>query len=377
MASSSVKDPNLKNLLSAGQSIWYDNLSRSVLQSGELESLVSKGVRGLTSNPTIFKKAIADSSDYDTDIKKLSSKGLSAEEICEDLMVSDVQAAADLLLEVFRSSEGNDGFASLEVSPSLATDSKGTVEAAKRLWSKLDRPNVMIKIPATEECISAIEKCLELGININVTLIFSTKYYHKVANAYVSALKTRVGRSEPVNSVRSVASFFVSRVDTAVEKALEKVSKESEISADVSQRLFGTVGIANSISAYQMFQDIFTSKDFDDLRTKGAVVQRPLWASTGVKSDKLPPLLYVEKLVAPDTVNTLPPNTLELVLKGLEVQSLLDRPITAELEPLELLADARVNLENELDHLRIMGIDAFSQSYQELLTAIEDKINKL
>jgi len=377
MSSSPTSNPALTRLLEAGQSVWYDNLSRSVLQSGELAALVAKGVRGLTSNPTIFKKAIADSSDYDADIKQLYHDGFSAEEICENLMVLDVQAAADLLLPVFEDSDGEDGYASLEVSPFLAADTAATVESAKRLWKKLDRPNVMIKIPATEEGIPAIKQCLAAGININVTLIFSLKFYKKVADAYVAALAERAERSEDIKAVRSVASFFVSRVDTAVEKALEKLADQGLVSADNQQALFGTVGIANSVNAYQSFKEVFSAAEFLELKAKGAGVQRPLWASTGVKSDRLSPLLYVERLVAPDTVNTLPPHTLELLLDGVEVKSLELRDTKSELAPLGLLAESGVNLENELENLRILGVESFAESYRELLDAIEEKKSRL
>jgi len=377
MSSSQASNPALSMLLEAGQSVWYDNLSRSVLQSGELRALVEMGVRGLTSNPTIFKKAIADSADYDADIKQLNREGLSAEEICENLMVSDVQAAADLLLPVFKGSGGEDGYASLEVSPLLAADTTATVVAARRLWQKLSRPNVMIKIPATEEGIPAIKECLAAGININVTLIFSLKFYEKVANAYVTALGERAKRSEDVKTVRSVASFFVSRVDTAVEKALKKLADQGLVSADHQQALFGTVGIANSVNAYKSFKQIFSEAEFLELKARGACVQRPLWASTGVKSERLSPLLYVERLVAPDTVNTLPPHTLELLLKGVEVKSLELRDTQRDLAPLGLLTESGVNLENELENLRIMGVEAFAESYQELLDAIEEKKSRL
>ena len=219
----SGKNPQILALNELGQSVWYDNLSRDVLRSGELQSLISQGVSGLTSNPTIFKQAIADTSNYDDDMKQPELKGLSTEALCEELMVRDVAAAADLLRPIYDETGAGDGYASIEVSPYLAADGKGTVDAAVRLWKKLNRPNIMIKTPATPECIPAIQAVLEQGINVNVTLIFSTQVYDQVANAYISALEARVKRGEDVKNIASVASFFVSRVDASVEKALDEL----------------------------------------------------------------------------------------------------------------------------------------------------------
>ena len=366
-----MKNSNLVALNNVGQSIWYDNVSRAVLRSGELAGLIANGVSGLTSNPTIFKKAIADSSDYDSDISDLAKKGLDADQICEDLMVGDIAEAADLLLPIFKATGGQDGYASIEVSPLLARDTAGTVEAAKRLWSKLNRPNIMVKIPGVKEGVPAIRAVLEAGININVTLLFSNEAYRSVAAEYIAALSTRASKGESIDNIASVASFFVSRVDSLVEKKLDQmgIKERSEVE--------GQVGIANSIAAYRSYQELFGSSDWKQLAAKKAMVQRPLWASTGTKNPKFSPVLYVEQLAGPDTVNTVPPATLNAILGGVVVKdNISDRGSWAD-DIIAKVSSLGVDLKSTLVELEKEGVSLFEQSYHELISAIQTKMKKL
>lgn len=358
----------------AGQSIWYDNLSRDVLKSGELQRLIDSGVSGLTSNPTIFKKAIADSTNYDLRIGEM--KGAEEEEICETLMIEDVGIAADLLLPIYQRTNGADGYASIEVSPFLARDTKGTVAAAKRIWSKLSRLNVMIKIPATAEGLPAISEVLSAGINVNVTLIFSVDRYREVANAYLNGLEQRVARQESINDLSSVASFFVSRLDSIVEKSLSELVSGGKLGESEVSRFVGKVGIANSRLAYEIFHACFGDARFASLKRAGARLQRPLWASTGVKNPKLPELLYVEALGGEDTVNTLPPNTLKALLSAESVGANLAAGLE---EARRCVADvsAKVPFEKLLSQLELEGVESFAESYRELLKSIKAKASVL
>lgn len=372
-----AKNPQILALNELGQSVWYDNLSRDVLRSGELKSLIDQGVTGLTSNPTIFKQAIADTSNYDEDMKQPELKGLSTEALTEELMIRDVAAAADLLRPIYDQTSAGDGYASIEVSPYLAADGKGTVEAAVRLWKKLNRPNIMIKIPATPECIPSIQAVLEQGINVNVTLIFSTEVYEQVANAYISALEARVKKGEAVKNISSVASFFVSRVDSAVEKSLDELLKSGKIEASDKDAVFGKVGVANSKLAYERFEKLFGAERFKVLRDKGARVQRPLWASTGTKNPAFKPVMYVEELAGRDTVNTMPPATVKALLGGGTIEPRLHAGLKAAHELLAKLQSFGISFANVLRDLQVAGVKSFSDSYKELLGSVETKRQKI
>jgi transaldolase len=362
----------IKEINELGQSIWYDNLSLDVLRSGELERLLDSGVSGLTSNPTIFKKAIADTSHYDNKIAQLAQEGGDAEHICETLMIDDVGAAADLLRETYDKTQGRDGYASIEVSPKLAHDVEGTVTAAVKLWQKLQRPNIMIKIPATDAGIEAIEQVLSRGINVNVTLIFSCSAYARVADAFINALQNL--NDTQLKAISSVASFFVSRVDSIVERELEK--KKTELGSSIAQ-FTGTVGIANSKFAYQKFQEIFQGAAFTKYAERGARVQRPLWASTGTKNPAFSPVLYVEELIGAETVNTLPPQTLNALLEHATVRETITAAPESATILLQSLAEAGINLEALLEELQKEGVEAFVQSYDELVAAVEQKRSQL
>lgn len=370
---STAKNPQILALNELGQSVWYDNLSRDVLRSGELKHLIEQGVSGLTSNPTIFKQAIADTANYDDDMRSGELKDLGTEALCEELMLRDVAAAADLLRPEYDMTGAGDGYASIEVSPYLAADEKGTVEAAVRLWNKLNRPNIMIKIPATPECIPAIQAVLEKGINVNVTLIFSKEVYDKVANAYISALQARAARGESVRNISSVASFFVSRVDAIVEKTFENLVKAGKAKAEDKESFFGKVGVANSKVAYASFEKLFSSDSFKALKEQGARVQRPLWASTGTKNPVFKAVMYVEELAGRDTVNTMPPATVKALIAGGTIEPRLHNGVAEAVELISKVNTLGVPTEQLLKELQVAGVKSFSDSYRELLESIETK----
>ncbi|MEO1439832.1 MAG: transaldolase, partial [Chloroflexota bacterium] len=285
-----------------GQSIWLDYIRRQFIEDGGLQGVIDNGVRGVTSNPAIFKKAIADSDDYDAQMQELIDAGKSVDEIYEALAVTDIQNAADILRPVYDESNTIDGYVSLEVRPELANDEAGTVTEARHLWGRVDRPNLMIKVPATQEGLGAITTLIGEGINVNVTLMFSLQQYIDVANAYIAGLEKLAESRNDLSGVASVASFFVSRMDVMVDKQLDELGKPE---------LQSKAGVANAQVAYAKFVEMFSGERWDALAAKGAQVQRPLWASTSTKDPNLPDTLYVDNLIAEHTVNTVPPNTLD------------------------------------------------------------------
>ena len=351
-----------------GQSVWYDNISRDLIESGELRRLINEwGVRGVTSNPAIFNKAIGGSNTYSDSILELKKQGLSADKIFESIAVADIAEAADILLPIYEESGGEDGFVSIEVSPLLATDTEGSISEAKRLYEKLARPNIMIKIPGTKEGVPAIKALLLEGININVTLLFSVESYVEVANAYVEALSERAQKNLPIDKIRSVASFFVSRVDSAVDSYLDTLNlSESELGQVQSK-----FGIANSKLAYIEFQKIFSTEKFKSLESKGAKVQRPLWASTSTKNKTLSDVLYVESLIGPDTVNTIPHATLEAFVDHGNAGSTLEIDLNSAKEVKEKLEKLDVPIEGILEKLQVEGVQQFVDSFVELNQTIE------
>lgn len=365
----------ISELYRLGQSIWCDALSREMLSSGRLERLVNEGVTGLTSNPTIFKKAIADTTSYDLEIRELSREGCAVEEICERLMVSEVQGAADVLRPVYDRTEGLDGYASLEVSPFLADDTQETVAAARRLFRALGRPNVMIKIPATTPGISAVGQLLLEGINVNITLIFSGETYGRVLEAYLTACEERLEKGERIDRLASVASFFVSRVDAICEKRFKELVRDEKIGAEKESLFLGRVGVANSKLAYSHFDRERGSKRWQELSSKGGRIQRPLWASTGTKNPDFRPTLYIEELVGSDTVNTVPLETLEHVVKGIEIESRLSQGVDEASRVVASLDSLGLPFDELLGELQEAGVKAFADSYQELLKSIESKLS--
>jgi len=354
-------------LLELGQSIWLDYLRRGMVRSGELAGLIDAGLRGMTSNPTIFEQGIAGDDDYDEALARLAPSGRTDAELFEALAVEDVRSAADLFRPVYDSSNGGDGFVSIEVSPGLARDTGGSIAEAERLWRSVDRPNVMIKIPGTREGWPAIERCLDAGININITLLFSIEHYLKVAEAYLAALEARLARGEPIDRVASVASFFVSRVDTEVDARLGKINQPD------AKELAGTIGIANARLAYAEFERIRASDRWRRLAEKGAKMQRPLWASTGTKNPAYSDVLYLEALIGPDTINTVPPDTLRKFDDHGTVASTLAGHEADARARMERLARLGVDFDDVTGVLEDEGIEKFEKSYAALLAAIGRK----
>jgi transaldolase/glucose-6-phosphate isomerase len=357
-----------------GQSVWYDNIQRGLIRSGELQQLIAGGVSGVTSNPTIFEKAIAGSTDYDEALLELAQDAKSTQELFETLAIEDIRAAADLLKPVYDRTNGADGYASLEVSPELAHSTGGTISEAKRLFAALGRPNVMVKVPATPEGISAIRRLIGQGVNINVTLIFSLDAYRQVAEAYIAGLEDLARSGGDVSKVASVASFFVSRVDTAVDGQLEDGVREGR---EELKRLLGKAAIANAKLAYRDFKVLFGDERFTALRAQGARVQRPLWASTGTKSPAYSDVLYVESLIGPDTVNTVPPATLSAFLEHGSAGATLEQGMEEAARQTQGLAAAGIDIEQVTAKLLADGLESFAESFRTLLENIEDKKTRL
>ena len=354
----------LKDLSSLGQSIWYDHIRRYFITSGELKALIEEGLRGVTSNPSIFEKAINGSSDYDEAIRGLVVMEKSVEEIYEDLVVDDISRAADLMRPVYESTQGGDGYVSLEVSPTLAHDTEGTIAEARRLFKTLARPNVMIKVPATPAGIPAIEELLAFGININVTLIFSLDHYRPVAEAYLKGLERCLADRGDISKVASVASFFISRVDTAVDQVLTSLENKD---------LQGKIAIANAKVAYDTFRQIFSGSRWEKLAACGARVQRPLWASTGAKNPEYPDTLYVDQLIGPDTVNTLPPATFNAFREHGSVAQTLTEGQREAKHLLNRLEDLGIDLKSITQKLQEEGLQAFAESFKTLMASIGHK----
>ena len=353
-----------------GQSFWFDNISRGLIESGELQRLIDLGVGGLTSNPTIFEKAIAGSSDYDDAILELARAGKNVEETYEALTIEDIRAAADLLRLTYDRTERADGYASLEVSPHLAYDTDGTVAEARRLFATLDRSNVMIKVPATSEGIPAVRRLIGQGINVNVTLTFSLDAYRNVRQAYIDGLEDLEHSGGDVSRVASVASFFVSRVDTAVDKLLEERAADG---GDDVKELLGRAAIANAKLAYRNFRDDFGGERFASLRPKGAQVQRPLWASTSTKNPEYSDVMYVESLIGPDTVNTLPEATLTAFLEHGQAARTLDQDVQDAALDIDSMEQAGISMEQVTAKLLADGVKLFADSYDKLIANIEEK----
>jgi len=350
----------LAALTEAGTAVWLDQIQRSLVQCGELERLVREdSLRGVTSNPAIFEKAILGTDEYDEQIADGAERGLNARQIYEEIAITDVQGACDVLRPVWDELGGADGFVSLEVEPAVAHDADMTIEQARDFWKRVDRPNLMIKIPGTEAGVPAIEEAVAEGINVNVTLLFSVESYETIAEAYIRGMERRQEAGESLD-VHSVASFFVSRVDTEVDKRLADLGKED---------MRGIAAVANARAAYMRFKEMFYGERFAALREAGAPVQRPLWASTGVKDPHYPETKYVAELVAPDTVNTMPMNTLLACAEQLEVEG-----NTADQDPseeLERLAEAGIDMTDVTKLLLEQAIQKFIDPFDEMIGGIE------
>lgn len=365
-----MKNNKVKSIHDFGQSIWLDFIDRQIMESGELQQLIDEdGVRGVTSNPAIFEKAISSSSDYDADIKELSQEDISNEDVFYRLAVSDIKRAADLFKPIYEDEEvkGADGYISLEVSPRLARDTEGSIRQARELWKAVDRENVMIKIPGTAEGLPAIQKCISEGININVTLLFSLDRYEAVAEAYISGLEDRLKANQPIDNIASVASFFLSRIDVLVDPILKEKGLE---------QLQGEVAIASAKKAYEIYKRIFSSERFKKLEAKGAKPQRLLWASTSSKNPDFRDTKYVEALIGPNTVNTIPMDTLEAFRDHGQAENSLEDGLDKASDTLAQLKKAGINLDALTQKLEDEGIEKFNQPYAKLLDAIAQQKKK-
>ena len=361
-------------LLAVGQSVWYDNIQRSLLKNGELAGMIQRGeIRGVTSNPTIFMNAITKSQDYDASLLPLASSGLTPEEVFFRLAIEDIQEAADLFLPLYQESNGGDGYVSLEVNPYLADDTTGTLAQARQLWQRVDRPNLMIKIPATRAGLPAITAAIAAGINVNVTLIFALDRYRAVMDAYLQGLEQRLARGLPVDKIASVASFFVSRVDTLVDARLQKIIQAGDPQAEKARSLLGKAAIANARLAYVEFKQAFASERFQKLKAAGARLQRPLWASTSTKNPAYRDVIYVEELIGPHTVNTMPPQTLIAFLDHGQVRLSLEEGVSEASQSVADLEALGISMKEVTDQLEEEGVKSFSDAFTVLLQAVEDR----
>ncbi len=356
-----------------GQSLWYDNIARDLLNSGAIQALVDEGIRGLTSNPSIFQKAITAGSAYDDQLRALVADGKPPRDIYEALAVEDIRRAADILRPVYDESGGADGFVSLEVSPLLASDTEGTIDEALRLFRWVDRPNLMIKIPATPEGLPAIESCIAAGLNINVTLIFSRDMYSRVMDAYLNGLERRADSGQDISRIASVASFFVSRVDTLVDDLLDQMIAADGSAAGRLEALKGQAAIANAKLAYRLFKEKFASAAYKELSGKGARLQRPLWASTSTKNPAYSDVIYMDNLIGPHTVNTAPPETIEAFRDHGKLANTLEEGLDEAQATLDELEGLGISLRAVTDELLTDGVEKFAVPFEKLLKAIEEK----
>jgi transaldolase len=369
-----VKNSPLIALAGFGQSVWVDFIRRGALESGDLARMIANdGVRGVTSNPAIFEKAIAGSHDYDSAIRSLVRAGESVDEMLETLIVEDIQRAADLFAPLYEHTIGGDGFVSIEVSPDLAHDTAATIAQAEHLWARVARPNIFIKVPATEEGVPAIQKLIDEGINVNVTLLFGLSRYREVVHAYLSGLEARAARGADLLGIASVASFFLSRIDTLVDPRLTAISRAAGDKGDRPGRLQGEVAIACAKLAYQTYREIFESDRFAVLAKRDARTQRVLWASTGTKNPAYSDVKYVDALVGPNTVTTLPLETLAAYRDHGDPEPRLEQGMERAREVLAELGALGINLEEVSRQLEAEGVEKFSEPWSRLRSALETK----
>ncbi|HUL17224.1 MAG TPA: transaldolase [Terriglobales bacterium] len=364
----------LRGLLSYGQSPWLDFIRRNILLNGELKKMIQDdGLRGMTSNPAIFEKAIAGSDDYADIINAPATKSLDLKTIYEKIAIRDVQDAADIFRSVYDESKGRDGYVSLEVAPTLAFDTKATIEEARRLWKAVSRPNVMIKVPGTRDGLPAIRQLLEEGININITLLFAQSVYEQVAEAYIAALEARAAKGQDLSRIASVASFFVSRIDSLVDSQIEAKLKSG---ADAKQKdllggIEGKVAIANARLTYAKYGELFGGSRWKALAAKGAQTQRLLWASTSTKNPKYRDVLYVEELIGADTVDTIPPATFDAFRDHGKLRNSLTEDLSGAQTTMNNLAKAGISMKEVTEKLVVDGVKLFEDAFFQLLAAIK------
>jgi transaldolase len=369
-----MRNNPLTELGTLGQSIWLDYIRRDLMASGGLRRLIEEdGLRGMTSNPSIFEKAIADSHDYDEDIRAMALQGRGAEAIYETLSQRDVQSAADEFRPLYDSTDGKDGYVSLEVNPHLAHDTSGTMAEARRLWAALNRPNVFIKVPATAAGLPAIQQLISEGINVNVTLLFGLPRYRQVAEAYVAGIEARAAQGRPVRKVASVASFFVSRIDALVDPLLEEVMKQGGQEADLASKARGQVAIASAKMAYQSYKEIFAGNRFGGLAALGARAQRLLWASTGTKDPAYSDVKYVEALIGRDTVNTAPLSTLDAYRDHGEPKARLEQDIDHARWVLDRLPALGISIDSVTQQLEDEGVEKFNKPFDKLMETLAQR----
>lgn len=366
-----------------GQSIWMDNLVRDLIQSGELKDMVeNKGICGITSNPAIFEKAINGNAIYDADIEAGIRAGLPTYKIYESLVFEDIRNACDILRPVYEASDGLDGYVSIEVPPTISHDTEATIKEARRYYQEIGRENVMIKIPGTQEGLPAVEQVISEGINVNVTLLFSVQSYVEAAWAYIQGLEKRVAAGEDISKISSVASFFLSRIDINIDARIDAKLKQGIDDLNKEARLTaikGKVAIANAKIAYQKYKEIIQSDRWKALSAKGANVQRLLWASTSTKDPSYSDVMYVDELVGPDTVNTLPPATIEACADHCDVQNRIETKVEEAHNLIESLKDPdiNINLDEVMDELLVEGLEKFVKPFQSLMDSLEEKVSKL
>jgi transaldolase / glucose-6-phosphate isomerase len=362
----------LKALLAYGQSAWMDYIRRDLLTNGELQRMIhDDGLRGMTSNPAIFEKAIATSQDYADILTSPDAKKMDAKGIYERIAIRDVQAACDIFKPVYEESKTRDGYVSLEVSPELALDAAGTLEEARRLWKEVNRPNVMIKVPATKECIPVIRQLLEDGTNVNITLLFAQSAYEQVAEAFLSALEARAKKGQDLSHIASVASFFVSRIDSLVDSTIDEklAAEKDESKRTLLSSIHGKVAIANAKLTYKKYEELFSGPRWQALASKGAQTQRLLWASTSTKNPKYRDVIYVEELIGADTVDTIPPATFDAFRDHGKLRKSLTENVPDAQQTMDNLAKAGISMKDVTDKLLVDGVKIFHESFVKLLAA--------
>jgi len=373
-----MKNNPLKKLETLGQSIWLDYIRRDLITGGDLYLLIENdGLRGMTSNPAIFEKAIADSNIYDADIRRMASENKDVNAIYELISQQDVRDAADVFRPLYEKTNGEDGYVSLEVNPHLANDTKGTIDEGRRLWTALNRPNVLIKVPATIEGVPAIRQLISEGINVNVTLLFSLSRYRAVAEAYVEGLEERVAQGKPVSQIASVASFFLSRIDSHIDPLLEKIIGSDSKNNEIAKEALGEVAISSAKLAYQIYKEVFGSARFKKLEyKKDASVQRLLWASTSNKNPKYSDVKYIEPLIGPNTVNTVPPQTIDAYRDHGNPRSRIELDIIKMNRILKSLPELGIDIDKVTQQLEDDGIGKFNEPFDKLMEALAKKSQK-
>ncbi len=362
-----VKINTLERLAEKGQSPWYDNIDRRFIKNGHLKELFDNGILGVTSNPTIFEKAVAGSDEYDREIKELARQGKNSRQIYDVLTVKDVSLAADLLRNTYQSSNHLDGYVSIEVLPEFAHNPEKTIESAREIAGRIAMPNIMIKIPGTKDAPEAIRALIKEGINVNVTLLFSVRQYEICRMAYIEGLKERLKEDKDIKNIFSVASIFVSRVDTKVDKILEGIENEE---------LKGKIAVANAKVIYQSFKEFFSSEEFRRLDSKGANVQRPLWASTSTKNPVYSDVKYVEELIGSQTINTIPPHTINAFLDHGKVELTIENQLDKAKSYLIRLKALGIDIDDVCQQIQDAGVRAFQDSFDKLILSIERKLNE-